>query len=285
MREREWKTVFSRSHWNAIVRDALREGGAHWINVYLPRRFTDYAETALGYSAKKMQGKKKSIIAAAFANGEIQRIADRFFMGWDPWTGGRIPGPVWQKYLMDQQARGRFQFSRTGDWKRAKRDFRAYAKASFRSELQARQDDDKFVLTPLVHTGALRELALSAARAESKATTNDQRLRIVIPQPHPTHPMVSAVMRRVTDAELADVARVTDSAIQAALDGATIKTTKRGKSAGKRRGRLSEVQREGMRQRQVATRARSVAAQSMFATSFRSRLTAARRHTNRKGTA
>lgn len=50
------RVLFQPGEWNSMVRTALYAGGMKWIDDYLPLRFTNYARTELGYSAKVTKG-------------------------------------------------------------------------------------------------------------------------------------------------------------------------------------------------------------------------------------
>ncbi len=60
MQESKYRLLF-RKGWNDVVRAGIHAAGQHFVSVYLPKRFTSYAETDLGYTpanvTKSMPGK------------------------------------------------------------------------------------------------------------------------------------------------------------------------------------------------------------------------------------
>lgn len=52
MDEKSYKLFFKAGEWNAIVRAGLHDAGTYFVRVFLPKRFTNYARTNLGYNGK-----------------------------------------------------------------------------------------------------------------------------------------------------------------------------------------------------------------------------------------
>ena len=50
--ESTYRALFSQSGWNDIVRAGIYSAGQYFVTVDLPKRFTNYARTALGYNGK-----------------------------------------------------------------------------------------------------------------------------------------------------------------------------------------------------------------------------------------
>lgn len=47
---RKFMVIFSRKRQNEIIRNSLNAAGEFWANLFLPKRFTNYARTALRYN-------------------------------------------------------------------------------------------------------------------------------------------------------------------------------------------------------------------------------------------
>jgi hypothetical protein len=47
---RKFMVLFSRKRQNEVIRNSLDAAGAFWANLFLPKRFTNYARTALRYN-------------------------------------------------------------------------------------------------------------------------------------------------------------------------------------------------------------------------------------------
>jgi hypothetical protein len=248
MEEHLHKLMFSDSDWNRIVRSSMHELGSWFATERVPLRPTEYATTHLGYPGKKYN--RKSFMAAALADGTVQRICNRDFGGWNPWRDGtsKIPGPIWQQWLRIGKASGRYVFSRTGEFKTAKRDFRAHVKARVRMALQERIDGEFTDAgeVPLVHSGELRD-GLGGTVVTATATSSSAKTHISIPSPHArVHPKVDAVMRRINPQEIIEGARVLSQRMNELINGASSRTVTRGKNAGKTIRRLTPQQREGI---------------------------------------
>jgi hypothetical protein len=247
MEEQLHRLMFSDSDWNRILRAGMHELGSWFATERVPLRPTEYAESHLGYPGKQLT--KRSVFAAAMADGTLQRICDKYFGGWNPWKDGttKIPGRIWQQWLRQGKAAGRYQFSQTGVFKTARRDFRAHVKALVRGELAARIDDGATNgETPLVHSGQLRD-AIPGAVVTATATASSVKTHISVPNPHgQVHPKVDAVMRRIHPEEIILGSMVLSRRIEELINGASTRTIRRGKNAGKTVRRLTDQQREGI---------------------------------------
>lgn len=238
------RLAFRTSDWNRIERASLFALGEWFIGERLPWRFNEWAIPNLGYPPKKQT--TKNTLAQAMASGLVDRICAQRFHGWNPWRSGSnsVPGPLWQQWLERGKRLGRYQFSASGVFGRAKRDLRKYVKEAVRGEINARYDDHPDdVFTPLVFTGELRRTVLADSRPIATATSTRSDLRIVMPQPHPTHPVVSAVLHRVTTQELEDGAKVYGEALESLVMGSQLRVIRRGANAGQVRRSLSAEQR------------------------------------------
>lgn len=245
--EKLHKLLFSDSDWNRIVRAGLFALGSWFHTNRDPLRFGEFSRTDLGYDRK--QGlSDKGLLAAALADGTMQKLADQFFHGFNPWRLSKVPGPLWQQWLNEGRKTGRYNISVTGTFSTAKRDLRTYVKRQLKAELYAKSQDvpEKFQ-TPLVHSGELRETVLDHARITARATASSQQVTISRDDPHgQSHPIVGAVMRRVTQAELTQGAEVLGQTIDALINGASEHTVARGPSAGQIRKSLTADQRESI---------------------------------------
>lgn len=238
MTEELYASTYSRRHWNTIVRNGLVDGGSQWIAGDLPKRFSDFAYV-LGYDAK---GKKRSPLSRAIASGLVDRLAVRFWHGWNPWNTPKPPYSLWSKYLADEARMGRFVRSRTGYFTTARKELRRMVKADIkRRVLELSTSEEVNEKIPLVEFDRLRPAALSGARAVGRATTGNYQLRLVIPQPHPTHRSVSNVMKQVTPQEVARIGTTTMRSINTSIAGSTTHTVRRGRTAGQIRRRLPDA--------------------------------------------
>lgn len=216
MEERQHRLLFKTGHWNAIVRHGLHQAGLHYIAVDLGKRFTPFAYE-LGYQAK---GNSRSPISRALSSGLVDRLADKFWMGWNPWRQAHVPGPLWDKHIREEKAAGRFHKSRTGWFSTEKRALRRRVKADLKRRVaELSEAGEKWEKLPLVETGDLREKALADARPHATATQSTQKLRIVIPQPHGTHPIVGAVLKRLKHDEIAAMSEVMSRDIAQSVQG------------------------------------------------------------------
>ncbi len=241
------RLTFSDSDWNRIVRAGLHSVGEWFIAQRLPLRFGEFARTDLGYD-RKQDTSPKALLATALADGTIQKLADQFFGGYNPWRLGKVPGPLWQKWLNEGRKAGRYNISITGTLSTAKRDLRAKVKRDLRAELYAKAGDNpgKFE-TPLVHSGELRDDATTHSTVTATATASAQKVHISIPDPHgPSHPVVGAVLRRITQPELVEAGLVLGRTVDALINGAATRTVARGVHAGQLRRSLTADQRESI---------------------------------------
>lgn len=243
MTEELYASTFRRSHWNLLVRNGLFVGGSQWIWADLPKRFTDFAYI-LGYDAR---GDKRSPLSRAIASGLVDRLAVRYWDGWNPWISVKPPYALWRRYLEEERRAGRFEKSRTGYFTTARRELRRMVKNDLKRRVRELSEYEEInEKIPLVEYDRLRPAALSGSRAVARATLGNYGLRIVIPQPHPTHPVVGRVLRQVTPSELTQIGRNAMQAINAGIAGASIHRIQRGRSAGQMRRRLTPDQQASM---------------------------------------
>ncbi len=244
--EKLHRMLFSDSDWNRIVRASMYAVG-EWFHVERdPLRFSEFARSSLGYDRKQGGLTGKQLLAAALADGTMQKLADRFFHGYNPWRLAKVPGPMWQTWLAEGRKAGRYNISVTGTFSTAKRDLRSKIKRELRAELLAKSQDnpDKFA-TPLVHAGELRDTVMNGARITATATASTAKVRISRDDPHgQSHPVVGAVMRRMAPQEVTMAADIFGRQLDAMINGASTRTIARGKAAGQVRRALTQDQRE-----------------------------------------
>lgn len=239
------RVLFSQRDWNTMLRAGLMAFGFDFIWQRLPLRFGDFAIDELGYDAKKLhaEGDERSSRRAfgrALADGTMDRLAARWSRGWNPWKNPFPPDAMLKAFIQYQRrANGRFMITRTGEWRTARRELRKITKEVLRVKLAA----EPYVYTnstrPLVETGALEQAALSTSRPVATVTANRQRLEVLVPQPHPTRPIVGRTLRRVTDDELREGERIVGVTVEALMHGAETRPITRGPSKGQVRKRLS----------------------------------------------
>lgn len=211
--EREHRALFSKAHWNAIVREGLHRGGSHWIWIRLPERFGPKAYE-LGYP--RDAGQSRSPLIRAMSSGLVDRLAARYWHGYNPWrqTSHTIPITLWRQWIEQERRAGRFEKSRSGYFRTAKRELRQHVKRDLRRRIEELSTSEEInEKIPLVLSGDMRAAALAGARAEPRVTSARSSLRIVIPQAHGTVGWVSGVMRAVPNDELREMAEVVHATI------------------------------------------------------------------------
>lgn len=226
--ERTHRLLFKPAHWNAIVREGLHRAGSHWIWQHLPDRFGPKAYE-LGYPQDA--GQTRSPLIRAMSSGLVDRLAQQFWHGYNPWrrTSYQIPATLWRQWIEEERRAGRFEKSRSGYFRSAKRALRQHVKKDLRrrvEELSTSEEINEKI--PLVLTGDMRAAALAGARAEPRATSTRAAVRIVIPQSHPTVGWVSGVMRAVTNDELREMAEVVHATIGGRLASDSVVSTPNG---------------------------------------------------------
>ena len=72
MDEKYYKILFKTGEWNAIVRAGLHRAGSYFVEVFLPKRFTNYARTNLGYNGKN-KSKTPLVVSGRLRAGLLPR--------------------------------------------------------------------------------------------------------------------------------------------------------------------------------------------------------------------
>lgn len=226
------KLTFKPRDLNEMERASLVGVGDFFIAKRLPQRFQEFARTDLGYPEDS--GKQKSPLSRALSSGLVQRLADREWRGWNPWQSATVPGPLWIWWIRLQQHEGRFQKSRTGYFKTARRELRQLVKADIKRRVEELSESgEKFEKRPLVETGDLERVALAGSSSKARVTESSSSLRISIPSPHPrVHASVDAVMHRITTEEISQMERVYGEGFERLVSGSDRRTIKRGPQAG-----------------------------------------------------
>ena len=251
------RKLFSKSEWNRAMKSALIDAGRDWIAGALPKRFSDFATSRLGYDAKKLhknetrEDKIRRAIALMRTNGEYERIvktACSQWGGWDPTSKDAPSGEVWRKWSSDALKAGKIKVSNSGEWKTARQKMRQEVIQQSRVREKVRNfavdeyvDADQNVAPiPLVETGALESYAKSNARPDAKTTGGRSELAIRIPKPHALRGKESAVLGKSTPEEAQQVSAVFIAQMEAFVAGASV--------VGKRKKRLtsSKIQRRAI---------------------------------------
>ena len=70
---RKFMVIFSRKRQNEIIRNSLNAAGEFWANVFLPKRFSNYAKTVLGFNpAHEWQNAKRRLVFSTHADKQAQ---------------------------------------------------------------------------------------------------------------------------------------------------------------------------------------------------------------------
>lgn len=251
------RKLFSKSEWNRAMKAALIDAGRDWISSALPKRFTDFAVSRLGYDAKKLhksdtrEDKIRRAIALMRTNGQYERIvksACSQWGGWDP-TGKDAPsGEVWRRWSSDALKSGKIKVSNSGEWKTARQKMRQEVIQQSRVREKVRNFAvDEYVDAgqdvapiPLVETGALEAFAKANARPDAKTTGGRSELAIRIPKPHALRGKESDVLGKSTPEEAQQVSAVFTAQMEAFVAGSSV--------VGKRKKRLtsSKIQRRAI---------------------------------------
>ena len=251
------KKLFRKSEWNRAIKAALIDAGRDWISAALPKRFSDFAVSRLGYDAKKMhkvetrEDKIRRAIALMRTNGQYERIvktACAQWGGWDPTYKGGPPAEVWRKWSSEALKSGKIKVSNSGDWKTARQKMRKEVIEQSRVREKVRNFAiDEYVDAgqdvapiPLFETGALEKFAKRNARPDAKTTGGRAELAIRIPKPHALGAKESAVLGKSTPEEAQQVSAVFTAQMEAFVAGASV--------VGKRKKRLrsSKIQRRAI---------------------------------------
>ena len=246
------QALFSKRSWNRANKTALIAAGRDWIASALPKRFTNYAISRLGYDAKKLQERRtltrEEQIAIAIgrmrASGEYQRLVTQYcgaWGGWDPSSRGPAPADVFRRWAHAALSSGKIKVSRNadGDWKTARQKMRTEALAQTRIRERVRSYAiDEYVDAgliqseslpiPLVNTGNLRVRALADSRPDaSYNSTRGGSLTVRIPVQNAQAPVVRRTLSRLVADEVTRFGAVFRDAFTALLSGQTV-TDKKG---------------------------------------------------------
>lgn len=72
MDEKTYKLFYKAGEWNAIVRAGLHDAGTYFVRIFLPKRFTNYARTNLGYNGKD-KTKTPLVVSGRLQKGLLPR--------------------------------------------------------------------------------------------------------------------------------------------------------------------------------------------------------------------
>lgn len=200
-RSRRLLEMFNASTRNKLIRDSMTVAGEKWRAKYVPMRFTDYVRKApfnykltTGAAWKRMQA----------PGGVFDRMSARFD-GSNPFPSEGEPrivfGQAYQKWLEDQQKAGRYRSSNTGDWVRAKVEYRARLGVIFRDAAKSWYTDNAKTAPPLFMTGKLAQ-AVMTGRVTSRATANMASCTITLPRLDRQNPWARRILGTVPIAEV-----------------------------------------------------------------------------------
>jgi hypothetical protein len=206
--------VFRPRDRNLILRGCLTEAGNAWITEYLPRRFTSYARTALGYYGPEHLSAAE-LYRAARAAGHVRAVQEAALQGWDPFRHFYPPVPHSQFppftrwYAANgyhaEGARYRSPGARRNWWIHVRREFTRWARRLVRHQALRRLGVNPDALpakVPFLKTGDLRTTGLAGARSVATSTdTRGAQVRILIPRPHPMPASAGVVFARIPPAE------------------------------------------------------------------------------------
>lgn len=295
--------LFSKRDWQRGFRASMIVAGRNWIATALPLRFTGFAESHLGYHAKKMSrtlGREAQIrraIAAMRVNGERAALIAKYcapWGGWDPTGREGPPDQVWRQWYQNALRLGRVKRATDADgWRVARAEMRRDVMRQSNIQERIRNwaideyvDQEKTLIPePLVKSGWLRKTAQANARPDAKARGGNTSLRIVIPRADRVAPIVGKVLSQSTAEEQEEVSVIVSAEMTAFIQGAKVTTTtRRVKRTVLGKSYKTNVTTTGLRstarqQRQIGARIRGSQTKSARASAHKNRQSTA--HTPR----
>ena len=249
--------LFSKREWQRAMKAALIDAGRDWIAGALPKRFTDFAVSRLGYDSKKLhksdtrEDKIRRAITLMRTNGQYERIVKSAcapWGGWDPTATGGAPAEVWRRWSSDALKSGKIRVSNSGDWKTARRKMAQEVLQQSRLRERVRNfATDEYVdpgtgvaPIPLVDSGELEKFALANARPDAKTRGGNSELAIRIPKPHALRDKEGRVLGASTPEEADRVSEIFTEQMEAFVAGASV--------TGKKKKRLvsSKIQKRAI---------------------------------------
>lgn len=249
--------LFSKREWQRAMKSALIDAGRDWIAGALPKRFTDFAVSRLGYDSKKLhksntrEDKIRLAIALMRTNGQYERIVTSAcapWGGWDPTGKGAPSAEVWRTWSSAAIKSGRIKVSNSGDWKTARQKMRADVVQQSRLRERVRnfavdeyiESGSEAAPIPLVDSGALEKFATANARPDAKTRGGSSELAIRIPKPHALQDKEGRVLGASTPEEAQQVSEIFTGQMEAFVAGASV--------TGKKRKRLvaSKIQKRAI---------------------------------------
>lgn len=233
------RKFFSKSDWNRAMKASLITAGRDWIALALPKRFSDFSVSRLGYDAKKLhktetrEEKIKLAIALMRTNGQYDRIvksACAQWGGWDPMGQSGPSADVWRRWSSEALKSGKIKVSGSGDWKTARQKMRKEVIEQSRVREKLRNyaideyvdNDQRIAPIPLVETGALERHALANARPDAKTKAGTSELAIRIPRIHPLRDKDGQVLSKSTPEEADRVAEIFTEQMEAFVAGSSV---------------------------------------------------------------
>ena len=255
---KEAEKLFKRSEWLRAMKAGLIVAGRDWIAGALPKRFTSFATTHLGYTSKKIrktltrEEKIRIAISMMRKNGQYQRLVDTYctkWGGWDPSSKGGPPSDVWRAWVKEALSSGRIKVSKTDEWNTARKKMRVEALEQTRIRERVRTfaideyvDSEKGVESiPLVDSGWLEKHAQQHARPEAKTKAGDSSLIIRIPRGNRQAAIVKHVLSQATEQEAQQVGDVLESQMVAFANGASVRKRGKRRATSKQKRRISSL--------------------------------------------
>lgn len=266
--------TFSARDLNDMERASLVSVGHWFIRERLGLRFdSSYARPKLGYTAQAHDDfadpakRKRGVLSRAMSSGMLQRLADKFWRGWNPWKTAEVPGPLWTWWIREQQAAGRFEKTRTGYFKTARKELRQLVKDDLRRRIDELSAEGEIgEKRPLISSGRLHDAVMSGSRASARASASTASLKISMPAPPPRgddesskkaiyHPIVGAVLQRMAAEEIVQAERVYVRSFEALLGASSTTIVPSGPQKGVMRRSLTAEQRASIAHTKSPSRA------------------------------
>ncbi len=194
--------LFSAKDRNQLLRSAMMDCCTHWLNKFLPLRFTDYVFRPPFYYPDPL--KWNSMLDKANKMGVVDELAKKYFDGFNPW--GKLPprGFLFERWLREQKANGKYKFTLTGLYSGAKAEYRKFVKQRMRALIEGRAESFR----PLVLTGGLLNAAITQSRAIATAKKLGAVGTIKIPTNGPKAAKVNKILRTLPRWEITALAKV-----------------------------------------------------------------------------
>lgn len=251
--------LFSKREWQRALKASLINAGRDWISTALPKRFTKFAITRLGYNAKKMRPEAdskeqriKRAIAMMRVNGDYAKLVATYcasWGGWDPTAKEGPPADVWRRWANEAFKSGKIKQSVSGEWRTARDKMRREALDQTRIRERVRlYAIDEYLDSgkgaepiPLYESGELEDAALNKSRPSAKTRGGASELAIRIPRAGRQAKMVLHVLGQSTPEEADRVSNVIEQQMTAFIQGSM------GKKGGRKGVKLKATKAQASR--------------------------------------